>query len=180
MKKEEKTEKLVRRPSLSNQKPERRTGGKRPRIRRTPVPIVPVVTENKKEEEEFPGYPHYPVVEDIMNTPEQRIGIDIENPEKPFVEQDMNIPPDDPTQVPPVSDEFVPGTKSDVSAEEAIALGDPDKDLDGGDDEFFPGELPEDGVEIPGAELDDKGEETGSEDEENNYYSLGGDKHDNN
>ena len=28
-------------------------------------------------------------------------------------------------------------------------------------------------LDVPGAELDDKQEETGSEDEENNYYSLG-------
>ena len=32
---------------------------------------------------------------------------------------------------------------------------------------------------IPGSELDDKQEEIGSEDEENNYYSLGGDDHEN-
>lgn len=30
---------------------------------------------------------------------------------------------------------------------------------------------------IPGSELDDEQEEIGSEDEENNYYSLGGDAH---
>ena len=34
------------------------------------------------------------------------------------------------------------------------------------------------GLDIPGAELDDDLEEIGSEDEENNYYSLGGDNHD--
>lgn len=33
-------------------------------------------------------------------------------------------------------------------------------------------------LDIPGAELDDTQEEIGSEDEENNYYSIGGDKHD--
>ena len=32
-------------------------------------------------------------------------------------------------------------------------------------------------LDIPGAELDDKQEEIGSEDEENNYYSIGGDNH---
>ncbi len=32
-------------------------------------------------------------------------------------------------------------------------------------------------LDIPGSELDDKAEEIGSEDEENNYYSLGGDNH---
>jgi hypothetical protein len=37
---------------------------------------------------------------------------------------------------------------------------------------------PEDDLDIPGAELDDKYEAIGEEDEENNYYSLGGDRHD--
>jgi Mg-chelatase subunit ChlI len=32
-------------------------------------------------------------------------------------------------------------------------------------------------LDIPGAEADDEQEATGSEDEENNYYSLGGDEH---
>jgi hypothetical protein len=32
-------------------------------------------------------------------------------------------------------------------------------------------------LDIPGAELDDKNEAIGEEDEENNYYSLGGDNH---
>ncbi|AFM02848.1 hypothetical protein Fleli_0368 [Bernardetia litoralis DSM 6794] len=34
-------------------------------------------------------------------------------------------------------------------------------------------------LDVPGAELDDQQESIGSEDEENNYYSLGGDNHDN-
>jgi len=34
-------------------------------------------------------------------------------------------------------------------------------------------------LDIPGAELDDEQELIGSEDEENNYYSIGGDKHKN-
>ena len=32
-------------------------------------------------------------------------------------------------------------------------------------------------LDIPGSELDDEQEITGNEDEENNYYSLGGDDH---
>lgn len=35
------------------------------------------------------------------------------------------------------------------------------------------------GLDVPGSELDDQQESIGSEDEENNYYSLGGDNHDN-
>ena len=34
-----------------------------------------------------------------------------------------------------------------------------------------------DDLDIPGAELDDRDEAIGEEDEENNYYSLGGDRH---
>lgn len=34
-----------------------------------------------------------------------------------------------------------------------------------------------DDLDVPGAELDDQQESVGSEDEENNYYSLGGDNH---
>jgi len=34
-----------------------------------------------------------------------------------------------------------------------------------------------DDLDVPGAELDDDQEIIGSEDEENNYYSLGGDNH---
>jgi hypothetical protein len=37
---------------------------------------------------------------------------------------------------------------------------------------------PGDDLDIPGTELDDVDEEIGEEDEENNYYSLGGDDHD--
>jgi len=40
-------------------------------------------------------------------------------------------------------------------------------------DEFLGSDL-----DIPGAELDDEMEIIGSEDEENNYYSIGGDDHD--
>jgi hypothetical protein len=32
-------------------------------------------------------------------------------------------------------------------------------------------------LDVPGSELDNADEETGNEDEENNYYSLGGDEH---
>src|SRR5262245_42899143 len=36
---------------------------------------------------------------------------------------------------------------------------------------------PGDDLDIPGAEADDADEAIGEEDEENNYYSLGGDRH---
>jgi hypothetical protein len=36
---------------------------------------------------------------------------------------------------------------------------------------------PENGLDIPGSELDDADENIGEEDEENNFYSIGGDDH---
>ena len=36
-----------------------------------------------------------------------------------------------------------------------------------------------DDLDVPGSELDDKEEAIGNEDEENNFYSLGGDNHNN-
>lgn len=66
-----------------------------------------------------------------------------------------------------------------------------DIDLDDGSkikqEKTAPGELNEKGfddlftgedLDVPGAELDDAQEDIGEEDEENNYYSLGGDNHD--
>ena len=34
-----------------------------------------------------------------------------------------------------------------------------------------------DDLDVPGSELDDEQEDIGNEDEENNYYSIGGDRH---
>ena len=42
----------------------------------------------------------------------------------------------------------------------------------------FRKEVSADELDVPGTELDDQQEMLGSEDEENNYYSIGGDNHD--
>lgn len=41
----------------------------------------------------------------------------------------------------------------------------------------FQSDMSGDDLDIPGSELDDQQERIGNEDEENNYYSLGGDNH---
>lgn len=38
-------------------------------------------------------------------------------------------------------------------------------------------EYPREDLDVPGSDLDDEQEDIGSEDEENNYYSIGGDDH---
>lgn len=78
--------------------------------------------KNKPENDRdkgLPGYPHYPVNEDIFEQEERVLSDKVEERE-------------------PALDE---------------------------------------GLDVPGSELDDAQEEVGSEDEENNYYSLGGDNH---
>ncbi|MFY7732986.1 MAG: hypothetical protein ACOVSR_05845 [Bacteroidia bacterium] len=41
----------------------------------------------------------------------------------------------------------------------------------------FDEDMAGDDLDVPGSELDDEQEDIGNEDEENNYYSLGGDNH---
>lgn len=48
---------------------------------------------------------------------------------------------------------------------------------DGSNEKGFDDDVSGEDLDIPGAELDDEQEDIGSEDEENNYYSLGGDNH---
>lgn len=43
----------------------------------------------------------------------------------------------------------------------------------------FEEDMSGDDLDVPGSELDDRQEKVGSEDEENNYYSIGGDEHNN-
>jgi hypothetical protein len=51
-----------------------------------------------------------------------------------------------------------------------------DEDVEDIDDEFSNDESGSD-LDIPGSEIDDDDESYGNEDEENSYYSLGGDDH---
>jgi len=57
-------------------------------------------------------------------------------------------------------------------------LNENDKVLTSNEKDFDDG-VPGSDLDIPGSELDDEQENVGSEDEENNYYSLGGDDHNN-
>ncbi len=50
-------------------------------------------------------------------------------------------------------------------------------ELDPNNEQDFMDDMAGSDLDIPGSELDDKMEAIGSEDEENNYYSLGGDAH---
>ena len=91
----------------------------------------------------LPGYPLYPVSQDIYSKYKEEKDID---PADISLIKELN--PDEKTESNQVK-----------VVEEGISSG---NDLD-----------------VPGSELDDKMEDIGSEDEENNFYSIGGDAHEN-
>jgi hypothetical protein len=51
----------------------------------------------------------------------------------------------------------------------------PNEQAEGANEKNFKTDMSGDDLDIPGSELDDEQEAVGSEDEENNHYSLGGD-----
>jgi len=70
-----------------------------------------------------------------------------------------------------------PGTEGDVNDDDLAALNSTDNEI--GTPQNVTNEDLNTDLDIPGSELDDANEEIGEEDEENNYYSLGGDQHEN-
>jgi len=72
-------------------------------------------------------------------------------------QKEKNINPEDPSRIKDIVDNYnIGGTFNEKDFED---------DVSGSD------------LDVPGSELDDDLEIIGSEDEENNYYSLGGDDH---
>ena len=142
--------------------------------------------EENENENEFPGYPHYPAKDDIMSSSSdmKRVEVDVENltPSGKFVNAKENK---NPVSDPPASDtnatddelQIVPGTEADVTKDDLAVLGGrnfKDEDLTGSRRNKI---VTGDDLDIPGSELDNTNESIGEEDEENNYYSLGGDRH---
>ena len=147
--------------------------GKRKRIYRKKSAVA--------ESAAFPGYPHYPQREDVMmSSAAKRTELDVEKlPERIPVDKTVTAQtePSEPTGK-------VARKESDLNQDDLAALGPKDADMDMGDDEIMnlSGERydrTDEDLDIPGTELDDESERTGNEDEENNYYSLGGDKEEN-
>ena len=151
------------------------------------------VNENKSQQnsgsgdEEFPGYPHYPAQEDIMH-PANKMEKVAPDPEKltrsgAYLDKTSEKPVSSSLDTALETDDdliIVPGTEADVTRDDLIILGEQNLDIDEEettDVKTIRGDLAYD-MDVPGEELDDKDEEIGAEDEENNYYSLGGDNKD--
>jgi hypothetical protein len=79
---------------------------------------------------------------------------------------------------PPTEDIYARGKKvmkldpSDLSKNKA-----PNQKEGSMNEKDFAHDMSGDDLDVPGSEFDDQQESVGSEDEENNYYSIGGDKH---
>jgi hypothetical protein len=106
---------------------------------------------SRKKKETLEGYPHYPVKEDIYNKEEELTGIDLENIYSKKTGVTNAGQPSQPVDR-TMNDDLDAITPVDQHASA-------------------------DELDVPGSELDDAEENIGSEDEENNYYSIGGDGH---
>lgn len=150
--------------------------------------------EGRNEDKDLPGYPHYPSSEDITNPSNglRKVDTDVENLANSSrlsslaANEERTQPAEARTDEEDDDDlRIVPGTEADVTEEDLILLGDKDGDQDMNDDEMIKGNArvdfveQEDDLDVPGSDEDDDIEELGEEDEENNYYSLGGDRHEN-
>lgn len=148
-------------------------------------------------DEDFPGYPHYPAKDDILNPDNhtERVNVDVDNLTRSNTVDSLHLkeiqgvaPLEGLTSdVIPDDDEddlgIVQGTEADVTAEDLVLLGARDEDMDMGEDEELRarGYIPQAGgdLDVPeGDENDEAGDAMGQGDEENSYYSLGGDSKD--
>ena len=150
--------------------------------------------ETKHNIDKFQGYPHYPASEDITRAGNNNGRVNANDGAQR--QQHSNDTVDDRDK----ETNMVSGTEADVTDEDIKTLNAAEQNmdttdgrnlvysaLDETDDDGEPlneaGSLATDmtgeSLDVPGSELDDNNEFIGEEDEENNYYSLGGDLHEN-
>lgn len=145
-------------------------------------------SNDNKIDQDFPGYPHYPAREDIMDQRNDyvRENVDVENlpnsrnlsgvgqrflsgqnaeraeePLAPGLEKDDDL-------------HMREGTEADVNEDDLAILNATNDEI--GKPQNVSNEDLNTDLDIPGSELDDENEWIGEEDEENNYYSLGSDR----
>jgi hypothetical protein len=130
------------------------------------------------DKNQYPGYPHYPANQDIT-----------QHADKVTLKEEADTT--DATNKPAATDNDADVTAEDLQVLDAAGNNMDTTDaanlqqsvLDNIDDdgdplnEEAPGDLAGGDLDVPGSEDDDADEAIGEEDEENNYYSLGGDNH---
>jgi hypothetical protein len=145
-------------------------------------------SNDNKIDQDFPGYPHYPAKEDIMDqrTGARKSDMDVENlpsgrnatgVSQRFVTGQGRTK--DENRERPVKDsddlQINMGNDADVDDDDLAVLNATDAEI--GTPQNVSNEDLNTDLDVPGSELDDANESVGEEDEENNYYSLGGDRH---
>ena len=101
-------------------------------------------------------------------------------PQKNTKTEDVEINVPDYLLYPPSEDIYCQSkNESDIDPEDITRLKEAnDEDAIGiNNEKDFTEDVSGNDLDIPGSELDDEQENIGSEDEENNHYSLGGDNH---
>ena len=143
-------------------------------------------SNDEKTDQDFPGYPHYPAREDIMDKRNDytKENIDVENlpnsknvtgVNQRFLSGQNRDKGEQANQNTDDELDMKEGTEADVDDDDLAILNSTDAEI--GRPQNVSNEELESDLDIPGSELDDENEELGEEDEENNYYSLGGDRH---
>lgn len=125
-------------------------------------------------EEGFPGYPLYPAKEDITKR-SKRVDVDVNT----AIENNQPLN----NQAASSSDKLgTDPSNSDLTSDDFQALASDEIESEGDDEVLqnrpWPVDFAGEDLDVPGSEIDDSQEMLGSEDEENNSYSLGSDRHD--
>ena len=148
--------------------------------------------EKKHNIDKFQGYPHYPDSEDITRVNNNDGTERLPENDTPQRQPNDTVDPEDSEVA------IAKGTDADVTQEDlrmldaaeqnmgtqdaknlmGSALDDTDNDGDRlNEDGNFADDMTGEDLDVPGSNADNADENIGEEDEENNYYSLGGDLH---
>jgi hypothetical protein len=148
-------------------------------------------SNDNKIDQDFPGYPHYPAREDIMDQRNDYIREDLDVENLPNSRNNTGVnqrflagnnkekATESLTPGFSLSDEELDireGTEADVNEDDLAILNATNDEI--GKPQNVSNEDLNTDLDIPGSELDDENELIGEEDEENNYYSLGSDRRD--
>jgi hypothetical protein len=130
--------------------------------------------------------PNEPIVTDPNDILEEPVLGNIEDLEEPSA-REMERPVPKNLNLDDDNIQFATGNESDVTSEDLQALGPKDLSMDMGEDEelknrVWPVDMAGKDLDVPGSEGagDTSDQANGTEDEENDFYSLGGDRHEDN
>lgn len=100
------------------------------------------------------------------------------NPPSLPVDVNDNLPPS--LQYSPEDDIYIKSKKAEnINPDDNSVITGSNEKVDAMNEKDFEEDMSGSDLDVPGSDFDDSNEEIGEEDEENNYYSLGGDNHEN-